>query len=93
MKKTKKRKKQTRMRGSHSNKRGFKKKGRGSGHRGGVGLAGTGKRADHKKNLALHPFGKSKRLGKKPSTKLKTINLREINDRLKGKKEITIFRL
>ncbi|MBU0467250.1 MAG: hypothetical protein KKF39_06330 [Nanoarchaeota archaeon] len=45
----KKRKKVSRARGTHTHGRGFKKKARGSGHRGGVGKEGTGKRADHKK--------------------------------------------
>ncbi|MFH1422267.1 MAG: uL15m family ribosomal protein [Planctomycetota bacterium] len=84
---TKKRKKVSRMRGSHTHGRGFKKKARGSGHRGGVGLAGTGKRADHKKNIKLHPFGKSKTLRKKYSPRLKVINLRDIQ---KTKREINL---
>lgn len=41
---TKKRKKGTRFRGYRSHSRGFKKKARGSGHRGGFGMAGTGKK-------------------------------------------------
>jgi len=48
-----KRKKSTRHHGSHTHGRGAKKKARGSGHRGGFGMAGTGKRADHKKSLIL----------------------------------------
>lgn len=46
---TRKRKKNTRMRGSMTHGWGAKKKHRGSGHRGGRGMAGTGKRADTKK--------------------------------------------
>ena len=38
-------------RGSHTHGRGFKKKARGKGRRGGVGKAGTGKKADHKKGM------------------------------------------
>jgi large subunit ribosomal protein L15 len=53
----KKRRKTTRFRGSHTHGRGFKKKARGSGHRGGVGMAGTGKRGDAKKTLVLNLFG------------------------------------
>jgi len=53
----KKRKKSSRFRGSHTHGRGFKKKARGSGHRGGVGMAGTGKRADQKKTLVLNLYG------------------------------------
>lgn len=88
--KTKKRKKNTRHRGSHTAHRGAKKKARGSGHRGGVGLAGTGKRADQKKNLKKYPFGKSKTLRKKPKVKLKAINLRDIAEKFKGRKEIDL---
>jgi large subunit ribosomal protein L15 len=44
-----KRKKNTRMRGSHTHGWGAKKKRRGGGSRGGRGMAGTGKRADTKK--------------------------------------------
>ena len=79
--KIKKRKKTTRFRGTHTHGRGGKKKARGSGHRGGVGKAGTGKRADQKKNLALYPFGKSKTLRKKPKIKLKIINLGNISEK------------
>ncbi len=55
--KVKRRKKATRFRGSHSHGRGFKKKARGSGHRGGFGMSGTGKRADHRKSYILAVFG------------------------------------
>lgn len=43
------RKKDTRQRGSHTHGWGSKKKHRGSGNRGGKGMAGTGKRSDAKK--------------------------------------------
>jgi len=89
--KIKKRKKSTRFRGTHTHGRGFKKKARGSGNRGGVGMAGTGKRADQKKTLILNLpekyFGKSKTRRAKPKIILKTINLRDIPD---GKKEINL---
>jgi len=80
----KKRKKSSRHRGSHTHKRGFKKKARGSGHRGGFGMAGTGKRADQKKTLILKKygnsyFGKSKTLRKAPRRKLKSINLDQLS--------------
>lgn len=52
-----KRRKSTRFRGSHTHGRGGKKKARGSGHRGGVGMAGTGKRADQRKSLVLNQYG------------------------------------
>ena len=44
-----KRKKFTRLRGNNSHGYGSKKKHRGSGNRGGKGMAGSGKRADSKK--------------------------------------------
>ena len=85
--KTKKRKKSSRLRGSHTQSKGFKKKARGKGHRGGKGMAGTGKRADHRKSLILNLpgknyFGKSKRLGMPQSIKLKSINLAQISQNL-----------
>lgn len=43
------RKKNSRLRGSHTHGWGSKKKHRGAGHRGGRGNAGSGKRADQKK--------------------------------------------
>ena len=96
MMKTKKRKKKTRFRGTHSHGRGFKKKARGSGHRGGVGMAGTGKRGDQKKTLVLNLygndyFGKDKTLRKKQKIKLKSINLRDISDKALDKKEMNLI--
>lgn len=44
-----KRKKSIKFRGHHTHGYGSKKKHRGSGHQGGVGLAGTGKKADQKR--------------------------------------------
>nr|AJS12634.1 50S ribosomal protein L15P [uncultured archaeon] len=97
--KTKKRKKATRFRASHTHGRGFKKKARGKGHQGGKGMAGTGKRGDQKKTLILNLpeeyFGKVIRLAKKPRIKLKEINLSQISQNLnsfvKGdKKEINL---
>ena len=43
----------SRMRGSNSHGGGHKKKRRGAGHRGGVGLSGTGKGGDQKKSSVL----------------------------------------
>jgi len=48
-----KKSKSVRMRGTSSHGWGHKKKHRGAGHRGGVGLAGTGKRGDVKKCSVL----------------------------------------
>ena len=44
-----KRKKTVKFRGHHTHGYGSKKKHRGSGHQGGVGMAGSGKKADQKK--------------------------------------------
>ena len=69
---------------------------RGSGRRGGVGMAGTGKRADHKKSLVISKYG-NKYFGKQGITskgtakrKLKTINLREIANKFLGKTEANL---
>lgn len=83
--KTKKRRKSSRFRGSQTAHRGRKSRTRGSGNQGGVGMAGTGKRADQKKSLVIkltggnNYFGKSKALrrGKVPK-KLQVINLSSI---------------
>lgn len=82
-----KRRKSSRFRGTHTHGRGFKKKARGSGHQGGKGMAGTGKRADQKKTLILNLpyeyFGKDRtlRAGKKPK-KLEVQDLRGIESKL-----------
>lgn len=82
--KGKKRKKNTRIRGTHTCGGGFKKKGRGKGHRGGIGMAGTGKRADQKKSKVLKLsqkkyFGINEILKNRHN---KVINLRELVDNL-----------
>ncbi|MBS3149401.1 uL15 family ribosomal protein [Candidatus Woesearchaeota archaeon] len=78
-----KRKKSNRMRAQTTHGWGAKKKHRGSGNRGGVGMAGTGKRADQKKPSILQKYGNSY-YGKKGFSslkkRLKTINLYYIND-------------
>ena len=51
------RRKFSRMRGQHTHGWGAKKKHRGAGNRGGRGMAGTGKRADHKKPTILKLYG------------------------------------
>lgn len=77
--KLKKKKKSVGLRGTHTHGRGFKKKARGSGHRGGKGKAGTGKRADHKKGMysveGESYFKKRRVLGRKKKLKLRTMNL------------------
>ena len=55
--KTHKRKKSTRNRGSKTVRWGARKKHKKSGHRGGIGMAGSGKRADQKKTLVLKLYG------------------------------------
>jgi len=84
--KIKKRKKVTRMHGRNmgTHGRGARKKGKGKGHRGGKGLSGTGKRADHKKTLMTKLYGHGY-FGKQGITSKKTerdkrkrINLGEI---------------
>lgn len=82
--KIKKRKKVGRMRGSTTHGHGSRKKWKGSGHRGGKGMAGTGKRAGQKKTLILKKYGTGY-FGKKGITSKKTakkknkiINLRDI---------------
>jgi large subunit ribosomal protein L15 len=59
--KIKKRRKSTRMhgKGMGTHGGGARKKRKGSGHRGGIGMAGSGKRADQKKTLVLKLYGNS----------------------------------
>lgn len=81
----KKRRKSRRFRGSHTHGRGFKKKARGSGHRGGVGMAGTGKRGDQRKSMILKNTFEEKYFGKRQTRlwfgkpKLETFNLTNIS--------------
>ena len=79
----KKRSKNTRHRGSHTHSRGAKKKARGKGHRGGIGMAGTGKKADQKKATALSQkkyFGTTIALRRPIKKKLMSINLGDIKE-------------
>lgn len=55
--KTKKKKKSRTQRGTTTYGHGARKKWKGSGHHGGCGMAGTGKRADHKKSLIIKLYG------------------------------------
>jgi len=55
--KTHKRRKSSRYRGSKTVKWGARKKHKKSGHRGGKGMAGSGKRADQKKTLVTKLYG------------------------------------
>jgi ribosomal protein L15 len=86
--KFKKRKKSSRFRGSHTHGRGGKKKARGSGHRGGFGMAGTGKRGDQRKTSILKLgmetyFGKRQTKLRFGKPRLKTLNLERIGDNIK----------
>ncbi len=84
--KIKKRKKSSRMHGRKMGTHGWgaRKKHKKSGHRGGKGMAGSGKRGDQKKTKILSLFG-NKYFGKKGITskrtqkqKKKEINLKDI---------------
>jgi len=57
--KTKQRKKKSRMQGRRKGTHGSgaRKKNKKSGHRGGKGMSGSGKRADHKKTLITKKYG------------------------------------
>jgi large subunit ribosomal protein L15 len=95
--KVKKRKKSSRMHGRKmgTHGRGARKKAKGKGHRGGKGMSGSGKRADHKKTLitkkyANNYFGKQG-ITSKSTKRIKNncINLRDLLSKkeLYGKKE------
>jgi large subunit ribosomal protein L15 len=84
-----KRKKSSRMHGKNMGTHGggARKKRKGSGHRGGIGMSGTGKRADHKKTLVTKLYGHGY-FGKQGITsrgaKIKgigTINVGDIQDK------------
>lgn len=91
----KKRRKSGRRHGYQTAFRGAKERTRGSGNRGGKGMAGTGKRGDQKKTLILNMseayFGKSRTLrrGTVPK-KLKVINLDDISKNHQDSKEIKL---
>ena len=90
LKKTKKRRKMSRMHGTGTHGGGARKKRKKSGHRGGAGMAGTGKRSDHKKTLvtALYGhgyFGKQGITSKKTQRdKRKRINLDDIESNIES---------
>jgi|SRR3989344_322712 len=83
--KHKKRSKRTRLRGSRTAYWGNRKKHKGTGMRGGAGMAGTGKKAGQKKTFIQRYFpdyfGKE---GMKAGKKLDVINLDYINQNLAG---------
>jgi len=93
-----KRKKDSRMRGSHTHGTGGKKKARGAGNKGGRGNAGSGKRADAKRPSfwAIKNFEGKHGFKRKPSLRVNynTINISEMERGLEefvasgaGKKE------
>jgi len=96
----KKRKKNSRMRGGANYGWGFKKKNRGSGHKGGVGMAGTGKRASQKVQygqIVAREHGFEKYFGKRGYTSASTyerpnmvINLADLQRNHSGEKEIKL---
>ena len=85
----KKRDKRSRLRGRRTCGYGARKKHRGSGSKGGKGMAGTGKKAGQKKTWVLKYspgyLGRKKgfvSLKQKRGEKLKSINLAQINEKL-----------
>ena len=80
-----KRKKNTRARGTKTHGWGAMKKHRGSGNRGGNGMAGSGKRADQKKPTIIKLYGNTYfgKFGFKRPLKMlkniKTLNLDQLN--------------
>lgn len=90
--KFKKRAKTSRLRGSRTGFGGFRQKRKGHGNTGGRGMAGSGKRADHKKQKILESV-KGEYFGKKGFTsrkserrKNKVINLDQVRERFEGDK-------
>tara|TARA_Y100000310_G_C20489452_1_gene718465 strand:- start:194 stop:655 length:462 start_codon:yes stop_codon:yes gene_type:complete len=65
--KTKKTKKSVGQRGKTNHGHGARKKWKKSGHKGGIGMAGTGKKSDHKKTLVNKLYG-NKYFGKQGIT-------------------------
>ncbi|MGK0232079.1 MAG: large subunit ribosomal protein L15 [Patescibacteria group bacterium] len=90
---THKRKKASRIRGSRTAGWGFRQKHKGHGNRGGWGMAGSGKRGDHKKQFAVNlDTKKGQYFGKQGLTSRGTerfneekINLIDIKDNFFGK--------
>ncbi len=91
--KIKKRKKSSRGKGNNTVFGGARKKRKKSGHRGGKGKAGTGKRADQKKTYILkydYPyFGHAGKNRKRNKDKTKKINLRDLEKNF-NQKEINL---
>lgn len=79
MRRTKKRRKSSRDKGTKTVHGGARKKRKKSGHKSGVGLSGSGKRADHKKTFITKVYGHGY-FGKQGITSKKT--KRDIRKRL-----------
>jgi large subunit ribosomal protein L15 len=78
------RKKNSRQRGTHTHGWGSKKKHRGAGNRGGKGMAGTGKRGDAKKPSIWKKkyFGKHGFKKKNKGAKIRAISIKTIEQKL-----------
>jgi large subunit ribosomal protein L15 len=81
--KLKKRKKSTRYRGSQTHRRGHRKRTRGLGNKGGVGMSGS---ENQKKSLIMNLygpeyFGGDRAIRRKVAPKLKVINLNDLIER------------
>ncbi len=92
--KLKKRRKSSRHRGTRTCGWAMKKH-KGSGNRGGYGMAGTGKRADHKKTYVikyLYPYFGKRGFTSRPTARkiVNVMNLKEINEKYAGEKEIKL---
>jgi len=86
--KTRKKRKSKKQRGNTTYGHGARKKWKGKGHKGGVGMAGSGKRADQKITLITKLYG-NRYFGKKGITsrstkkkRIKVVNLGYIQDNL-----------
>ncbi|MFH1451620.1 MAG: uL15 family ribosomal protein [archaeon] len=71
--KTHKRTKNSRIRGARTCGWGFRQKHKGHGNKGGFGMAGSGKRADHKKQKALESDKKKLYFGRQGLTSRRTM--------------------
>jgi len=96
--KFKKRKKSSRHAGRQTAGRGAKERTRGSGNRGGKGMAGTGKRGDQKKTFVIkltkgnNYFGKDRTLRRGPTAqKAEVINVADLSRLYAGQKEIKLL--
>ncbi len=100
--KSKKRQKSTRQHGKNMGTHGggARKKRKKSGHKGGVGMAGSGKRGDQKKTLVLKKYGHGY-FGKKGITSIGTkrdkddkINLKDIQEKYTpGKVDLSNYKI